>query len=385
MTRELAEREELLPSVIADEATVALQKIQEDSETAYRSLYKQAEKVLPENIRSDPRIGQAIQKIIDSTLKKLRSDLGTPAKDALYKRLERLKESWSSPEMLEGYIPIKNIIDAKQDLNQVIKYELKGGVDKLLEPLAGATRNAIQYYGRNYNHEFLNRFNRAEKLFAENARTFRKDPTLRALAKGDSPEKVFGKMNTVKGIRDLERTFGKSLEGKEAFDALKRYKLEDLLGKKLLNKKGEISWGKASGMLKEPKTRDLALELVGPENFKKLRDMTKVAEGIEEGLRKFLNTSHTATKHFDIALMVAFPARAIAQLFSGRPIAAAKTAAWTFTPRIAANLMTNPEFMEAVKSTARAGRGNSRAKFLEEAKKAAAIVASEISQNNQDE
>jgi hypothetical protein len=83
--------------------------------------------------------------------------------------------------------------------------------------------------------------------------------------------------------------------------------------------------------------------------------------------------------------MVAFPARAIAQLFSGRPIAAAKTAAWTFTPRIAANLMTNPEFMEAVKSTARAGRGNSRAKFLEEAKKAAAIVASEISQNNQDE
>lgn len=376
---QLSQRQNLLPSAVSQEAVDVLQRIEESAESAYRKYYSEAEKSLPKSAKIPENISKAVDQVLDKTISKLKSDLGTPAKDTLHNRLSRLKENW------KGKIPtVEQVLEAKKDLNQVIKYEVKGGVDKLLEPLAGVMRQAIQSYGKS-NQPFLFKFNEAERSFADAAKTFRKNPMIRSLVKGQAPEQIINKMGTVKGIREIGNVLGKSKEGVEAFNALKKYRLEHLLGSKLLNKKGEISWGNASGMLKNPKVRDQVIELIGPTNYSKFKDIVKVSQGVEEGLRKFLNTSGTATSHFDVALLVGLPIKALSYLFQGRPFKAAVTASSMMTPRMAANLMSNPEFIEAIKATAIAGKGSNSKLFLDQAKRVAKIVASEISSVTEEE
>lgn len=379
VAKNLSQRGSMLPSVVSQEASNALKSIEEAATQRYRSLYSQAEKVLPENARTLPNVGNAINKVLDSTLKKLKSSMGTPGKDTLFNRLSRLKENWSKIDGIEaGYIPIKELQELKVDLGQVIKYEVKGGFDKLLTGLQQVAKEGIQSYGRQFNQPYLNRFKEAEKIFGENAKTFRKNPLLKNLLSGQQPEQIFGKMNTVKGINELEKVFNKSVDGKEAFDALKRYKLEDLLNKKVLDKNGEISWGKSAGMFKEPKTRDLVIKLVGPQQYQKLKDLSKVASGIEDGFKRFLNTSKTATTAMDMALFVGLPIKAAQQFFTGNIIGGIKTTAAIFAPRQIAKLIADPEFVEAAIATAKAGKGSKASKFLENAQRVARITAKEM-------
>lgn len=377
--KSLSQRENLLPSVVSEEAGNRLRAMEEATENAYNSLYSQSDKVLPASAVINQKLGSAVHKVIDNAINKLNTELGTPSKDAILNRLKRLKERLSAtPDLEAGFIPVKTMIDLKRDLNQVIKYEAKGGVDKLLIPLQQITKNAIQTYGKNYNQAFLNRFNQAEKLFGENAQTFRKNPMLKSLLKGERPEQIFGKMNTVKGINDLEKVFHKTAEGKDTLDALKKYKLEDLLNKKVLDKNGNISWGKASGMFKEPKNRDLVIKLVGPEQYRKLKDLSKVASGVEEGFKKFLNTSKTATTAFDMMVLVGLPIKAAQQLFTGNVLGAVKTTASILAPGQLAKLISNPEFVEAAIQTAKAGKRNNPTKFLEWGQRVAQLTANEM-------
>jgi hypothetical protein len=375
----LSSRENLLPSVVSQEASNVLKGMEEAAENSYRSLYSQASKALPEGAATTPKVGLAIHGVIDKTIDKLKSALGTPSKDALLNRLNRLKNSWSSnPELRAGKIPIKDLETLKQDINQVIKYETKGGVDKLLTALQGVTKEGIQSYGREFNKPYLNRFNEAERIFGENARTFRKNPLMRSLIKGERPEQIFTRMNSVKGINELEKVFGRTVEGKEAMDALKKYKLEDLLNKKVLDKNGEISWGKSAGMLKDAKTRDLVLKLVGPDQYKKLKDLAVVSSGVEQGFKKFANTSRTATTAGDMALLVGLPIQAVKQLFSGNILGAIKTTGYIFTPSMLAKLMANPKFVEAAIKTGKAGKGSNPSAFFKSAQEVAKITTAEM-------
>lgn len=377
---QVSARKDLLPGAVAEEGTNALMKIEEAGEDAYRSLYSQAAKELPEGVTVPQNIGRALHKVVESTMKKLKSSLGTSSKDTLYKRLERLRENWNStPAMRQGNIPVQELIDAKQDLNQIIKYDIKGGADKLLTPFFAVTKNGILEYGKQYNPKFLSRFQGAESAFKKNAEIFRKNPMMRQLVKGERPEQIFGKMNSVKGIRELGKVFNRSPEGKQAFDAIKKYKLEELIGSKLVNKNGKISWGNASGMFKNAKNRELLLELVGPQGYKNIKDIARVSQGVEEGLRKFLNNSQSASTAMDVALLVSAPVKAIAHLFSGNIVGAAKNTGFLFSPYLLAQLIANPEFVNAIKATARAGKGSSSQAFLEKAKRAGAIVAGTVS------
>jgi hypothetical protein len=384
--REVSQRENLLPSVVSAEAANVLQDMEKGAEQAYRSLYAQASSALPENAMTLMNTGKAIHKVIDHTLNKLKSALGTPAKDALYNRLSRLKDAWSAtPELREGLIPIRELETLKQDLNQVIKYEVKGGVDKLLQPLQGVTKEAIQTYGRHFNPQYMNRFNQAERIFKENAQTFRKNPVLSSLASGERPEQIFSKMGTVKGINELEKVFNKTPEGKEAMDALKKYKLEDLLNRRVLDKYGNVSWGKAAGMFKEPKVRDIVIKLVGPEQYKRLKDLSTVSGGLEEGFRKYLNTSKTFTNAADLALFGALPIKAAGQLFSGNILGAAKSTALILGPNMIAKLVSNPKFVDAAIEAAKAGRGSSAQRFIEALTRVAQFALLEMSKSGQNQ
>lgn len=383
-TESVSKRENMLPSVVSREASEVLQKLEENAEKSYRSLYSQAAKSLPEAATTSHKMGTALQKVLDSTIGKLKSSLGTSSKDAVLNRLNRLKTSWSaSPELKSGLIPIKDLQEVMQDINQVIKYETKGGADKILHSLRAVAKEAVNSYGREFNRPYLNRFTQAQHEFGKVAKDFRKNALIKNLVKGNNPEQIFGKMNTVKGINELEKIFNKTGEGKEMMDVLKRYKLEDILNKKILDKNGDISWGKAAGIFKEPKIRDLVIKLVGPEQYKKLQDLSKVAGGVEEGFKKFANKSGTATTGFDLFLLVGMPIKAAAQIASKNWMGALKTTALFLSPKQIAKIMANPKFADAAIKTAKAGKGNSAERFINAAKDVAKITAEEMIEDNE--
>jgi hypothetical protein len=190
-------------------------------------------------------------------------------------------------------------------------------------------------------------------------------------------------MKNVKTYRELRDLFNRTPEGKQAFDDLSRYLLEDIIGSKLLNKEGKVSWGNASGMLKNPKNREIVQEIIGKQNFDKLKDIRKFSSGIEEGLRKFANSSGTATKGLDIALILGTLGKGIAQIFTGNVIQGGKTMSYILIPRVMAKLMANPEFIEAMVEVSAAGRGNNPNKFFDAAQRAAKYAIPAIIESNE--
>lgn len=379
---ELSLRKDLLPGAVSEEAISQLSNIERNAQEAYSSLYRQAEKKLPSFAVTEAKEGKNILTHLEKQIEQLSKGAGTPAKDALRSRLSRLYTDWSG-RFSDGGIPINELIELKKDLNQIIKYEVKGGVDKALLPLQNMTKNAIQKYGID-NREFLNRFNEAERRFSQAAKDFRKSDVISSLLSTQNPQQIINRMKNVKNYRELKNLMGKTLEGKQAFQDLSRYLLEDIIGSKLLNKNGTISWGNASGVLKNPKNREIVREILGPSNYAKLKDIVKISSGIEQGLRKFANTSATATKGFDIALLLGTVGKGIGQIFAGNVIKGGKSMALVLAPSTMAKLISNPEFIDAMIEVSKAGRGNSSRVFFDAAERAARFIVPAITESYTD-
>lgn len=369
----ISNRQGMLPNAVAEEAITQLKDIEQKSTQVYQSFYNQATKNLPKEAASKSSIGKGIINHLQEQVVKLGQGAGTPAKDAIRGRMERLLKDWKG-RFPDGNIPISDLIELKKDLNQIIKYEVKGGVDKMLTPLSHMTKNAIQEYGRSSNKPFLNRFNEAEKHFSDSAQKFRKNNAVESLLKTQNPEQILNKMRNVKTYRELKKLFERTPDGKAAFADLSKYLLEDMIGSKLLNKNGNVSWGNASGMLKDPKKREIIREILGKESFDKLKDIQKISSGIEEGLRKFANSSGTATKGLDIALILGTLGKGLGQIFSGNVISGAKSMSYLLIPRTMAKLMANPKFVQSMVDVAHAGRGNNPDLFLEAAQRATKLA-----------
>ncbi len=376
----ISSRTNLLPGAVSEEAIAQLKKIEEKATETYSNLYKESSKLLPQNAVSETGIGKVILKQVDDLITNLGRGTGTPAKDAIRNRMIRLSNDWKA-RFGNGAIPIQDLIDLKRDLNQIIKYEVKGGVDKALNPLLNMSKNAIQRYGKT-NQPFSFRFNEAERQFADSAKKFRKNDAVKALLETQNPQQIIQKMKNVKTYRELRDLFNRTPEGKQAFQDLSRYLLEDIIGSKLLNKEGNVSWGNASGMLKNAKNREIVREIIGKDNFDKLKDIRKFSSGIEEGLRKFANSSGTATKGLDIALILGTLGKGLGQIFSGQVIKGGKTMSYILVPRVMANLMSNPEFIQAMVDTAHAGRGSNPKLFFDAAQTAARFAIPAIIEAN---
>jgi hypothetical protein len=378
---QISTRQGLLPGAVAEEAITQLKSIEQKATEVYSDFYNQSTKLLPDTAVSEQGIGKLILNHVDDLILKLGRGAGTPAKDTIRNRLVRLSNDWKQ-RFANGEIPIKDLIELKKDLNQIVKYEVKGGVDKMLNPLLNMSKNAIQRYGKT-NQPFAFRFNEAERHFANSAKNFRKNKAVQSLLSTQNPQQILQKMKNVKTYRELRDLFNRTPEGKQAFDDLSRYLLEDIIGSKLLNKEGKVSWGNASGMLKNPKNREIVQEIIGKQNFDKLKDIRKFSSGIEEGLRKFANSSGTATKGLDIALILGTLGKGIAQIFTGNVIQGGKTMSYILIPRVMAKLMANPEFIEAMVEVSAAGRGNNPNKFFDAAQRAAKYAIPAIIESNE--
>lgn len=174
------------------------------------------------------------------------------------------------------------------------------------------------------------------------------------LARLKKPEDILNKMDSISGIRRLRDVLNTTPEGKELFKKLARYKLAELVDKKLHNNVTEqAKLGHFAGLLNDSTSQALIKELVGETAFGKLKQLQKNAGKLANASSKFYNASQSGTTAADTALIV----NGVISAFTLNPWAITQGIGGPLMMRTVAKLLGDKEFLkylvEAVKNEAK--------------------------------
>ena len=161
--------------------------------------------------------------------------------------------------------------------------------------------------------------------------------------KDKTPEQVMKEMNTVSGVKNLRRVLELTPEGRKLFKDLSRFKLEEIIAKSL--KEGgtqQIKLGTFSGLLKTRENKALALELLGPESYKRLRLLQKNAGRLAESADRFFNASKSGTVASDIGAVTS----AMYGIFTLNPYVALPAIATIGGLRVVSKLFSDKQFLK---------------------------------------
>lgn len=171
------------------------------------------------------------------------------------------------------------------------------------------------------------------------------------LLKDKTSDQVLSQMNTLEGIKKMKHSLIQTTEGRKLFEQLSRYKLDEMIAKKMTSSMTEqVKLGTFSGLLKESKNQAIVKELIGGDNFKKLYNLQKNASIINQGAEKFFNASKTGSSLSDMAFIGA----AVTGVMTGNPWMASGAIAKIGGYRIMSNLLFDKNFIEAFDKAIRA-------------------------------
>lgn len=338
-------------------------------------LYAKSRASLKENASVNPtKLAAAVSRIEKELLP---GSVKSEEQDKVLKILDKLKKDMYDPDKFIKPMSVQEAMNNKSALSDIINYESQGGQTKLLKQLVHELDKTIISHGQ-YNKEFLKNYAEANKKFAEHAKTFRNQNINKILTSQD-PSILMNKMNSVQGMRDLKKALGHTAEGKKAFDDLKRLKLDQMIGHKMTDNVSEqVKLGTFSNLLKSPKDKQLALEILGPEAFKHLQRLQKSAGKLEQTAQKFLNASKSGTVAVDAAV-IAKGLHDLGHVLVGNPWPLAKTLGGIAGARYVAKLMADPKFLKDVEEAILASQKNETAKLMQIGKRLEAPIKAAIS------
>lgn len=160
---------------------------------------------------------------------------------------------------------------------------------------------------------------------------------------GKSSDQIMKQMDTIDGLKKLREVLDLTPEGKKLFKELSRFKLEEMIGKKMVGDlKDNVSLGTFSNLLKSTKNRELLKELVGPRSYGQIRKLQKLARALDNSATKFYNASKSGSTVADIGLI----SSGIIGLLTGNPFMFFSTLGSAQGMRIAANLLADADFLK---------------------------------------
>lgn len=162
------------------------------------------------------------------------------------------------------------------------------------------------------------------------------------LKKKDSGQ-VMKMMDSLEGIKKLKKVLSLTPEGKELFQNLSRYKIEQMIGEKMTNNMTEqVKLGTFSNLLKSSENKAIARELLGDENYKRLILLQKNAGRLAETGSKFFNASQSGSTIADIGLI----SGGVTSALMGNPFMAAGAFSTLGGMRIISNLLADREYLK---------------------------------------
>ena len=189
-----------------------------------------------------------------------------------------------------------------------------------------------------------------------------------SILKAEDPTQLINKMNSIQGIRNLDRVFSKTPQGKKIFENLKRSKLEDVIGSKLVDSTTQqAKLGTFSKLLDKGKNRELIKEILSPDAFKRLEKLQKNAGRLANSVEKFYNASKSGAVAADAAV-IATGMSDFASLLMGNPWPLLRLGSGVFATKKLSNLLSDPKFLklteEAILASEKSGEKEMINSFL---------------------
>ncbi len=257
---------------------------------------------------------------------------------------------------------VKDLMNDKIALNEIINFEVQGGQKKLLGNLVNEIDQAIISYGKQ-DKKFIENYTKANKEFSEHAKTFRNN-NINKILMAEDPQLLMNKMNSVQGIKDIGNALSKSPQGKKIFGDLKRFKLDQMIGDKMIdNASQQLKTGTFANLIKNPKDFQIVKELIGEQALKQVIKLQKVVGHIHESAYKFFNASKSASTAIDTALIFK-GMNDLANALSGNPWPLLKTGAALAGGKYVSNLMADTKFLKYVEEAVLASNKNDMSGLL---------------------
>lgn len=164
-----------------------------------------------------------------------------------------------------------------------------------------------------------------------------------------SGDQILRMMDSVEGIRKIKGAL-QSQQGKKLFDALLRYKLDDMIGRRMADSvTGKVKLGTFANLAKTPADRAVVRELIGADGLARLDRLQRVSGRLADTANKFYNSSQSATVAADTAVTYSLLSAGLNAL-TGNYQGLAKLMGGLGGSRKLANLMADPEFLKLVES-----------------------------------
>lgn len=337
----------------------AIKAEKDASRQQYRDIYQASKKQLSDASAVYP------DRVI-SLIGKLESELkpgslkGTEQK-AVLSFIQDLKKDVMDAEGKLKPAKVKDLINDKIAIHDIVDYEIEGGTKELLKQMAKEIDSTIQQYGRE-NPQFAKDYKLADKKFGEHVRTFR-NKNIGAAIKAQDPRQLVGKMNTTQGIKDIKKSLEGSQYGKELFNDLARFKLDQMLMKNFEEgMSNQIKFGTFSNVLKKANNREVAKELLDKEGFKRLDNLTKTSGVLAESANKFLNTSQSSVRLVDLAFAGKLMSD-IGHALTGNPFPLMKTGGIYVATNQMSKLLSDPVFLKLLEEAVIASKSNNVSKM----------------------
>lgn len=297
--------------------------------------------------KASPTLAKEVMKI-ENALKP--GSIKSAEQSSVLKILDDLKNDIFEVKIVNGKetkslkpINVKDLINNKIALNDIINYETQGGTKKLLKSLVKEIDRAIINQGKD-NSKFLKNYIQANKKFSDHAKSFR-NKDIDKILRVDDPMTLMNKMNSVQGMKNLEKVFRKTPDGSKLFGDLKRMKFDQILGRNLGQSiSDQLKLGKFSNVLNNRKNAEIIKEILGRREYKRFYRLVKNADALKESINKFYNSSQSGTVAIDASL-ISMGMSAVANLASGNPWPLLKFTGGIAGARKASQLMTDPEFL----------------------------------------
>lgn len=357
-----------------------MKSVREKDLSEARNFYKEAEKSIKKDsyVNTNKLVNQINE--IESNLKP--GALKSSDQKSVLETIEKLKRDITDSEGNAIYGSVKDLINNKIALNDIINYEVQGGTKQLLKKLVSELDRSIISYGKQ-NPSFAKNYINANRKFSEHAKSFR-NKNIDSILIAQDPERALSKMNTVHGIKDIEKALSKTSEGKKLFDDLKRYKLDDIIGKKLIdNTTSQAKLGSFSKLLDKGKNKELIREILGSKNLKKLELLQKNAGKLSKSAEQYYNASKSGVTAIDAAVILN-SMKAITNLMYGNPWPLMKVSGGILTSKKLGKLLADPEFLKLAEDAILAYDKNNTSKIIQSFEKMKPLILRTLSINEED-
>jgi hypothetical protein len=345
-----------------------------------RELYKKALNEVGESSFVDSKkVADEIENI-EKNLKP--GNLKSSEQNSVLEIIERVKRDIYDSEGNLIYGKVKDLINDKIALNDIINYEVQGGSKQLLKGLVKELDRAIISYGKE-NARFAKNYIKANKNFSQHAKTFR-NKNIAQLLNSHDPAQLMNKMNSVQGIRDLGQVLQKTPEGESIFNGLKRMRLDQLIGNNMVDSTTQqIKFGTFSKLLEKGKNRDIIKEILSPQSFRRLQKLQKNAGKLAETAQKFLNTSKSGVILEDAGI-VTKALIDLGHILNGNPWPLVRTGVGVSGARYLTKLISDPQFLQLVEEMILASEQNNIPLMIKIAESLVNPIKAALNETNQD-